>query len=91
MITKYIEWDNETKTFIKKSVDFIIDSSGFVVNNYSLKRVNEDHIYDLIDIGHGMDIDDILDVLESKMPPLNTLQQCAISKTIWYLNHHQLE
>ena len=96
MITKFDEWDNGTQMFVKKSVYHSIDNHGYVIDNVMSKRINEDNVFDLIELyksnnSDDMDIDGVLDVLKNKMPDMNYIQHFAINSAIWYLEHHQMD
>ena len=89
MKTKFVEWDDETQEFVRKSVDYVVNHRGFVINTHTGKTVNEDFIYLLLESGDVMNIDRIVEVLLNEMPPLNTVQKCAVDKAVWYLEHNQ--
>ncbi len=38
-----------------------------------------------------MHIDDVLNIFRDGMPKLNGIQQEAIDRAIWYLEHHPME
>ena len=89
MITKFVEWDDEPQEFVRKSVDYVINHRGFVINTHTGKTVSEDFIHLSLESGDVMNIDRIIEVLIDEMPPLNTVQKCAIDKAVWYLKHNQ--
>ncbi|MCK5015219.1 MAG: hypothetical protein KAS66_15520 [Candidatus Omnitrophica bacterium] len=89
MITKFVEWDDEPQEFVRKSVDYVINHRGFVFNTYTGKTVSEDFIHLLLESGDVMNIDRIIEVLLNEMPPLNTVQKCAIDRAVWFLEHNQ--
>ena len=96
MITKFDEWDNETQMFVKNSIYHSTDKQGYVIDNVMSKRINEDHVFDLIELyksngSTDMDIDSVLDVLKNRMPDMNYIQHFAINSAIWYLEHHQMD
>lgn len=89
MITKFVEWDDETQEFVRKSVDYVVNHRGFVINTHTGKMINEDFIHLLLESEDVMNIDRIIEVLMNEMPPLNAMQKCAIDKAVWFLEHHQ--
>ena len=87
MITKFIEWDIQTQNYIRQSLVHAINQSGYVINLHTNGKVDEDNIFDAIEMGKvypSVTREKAISVLES-IPDLDSNQSYVIAHVIEYL------
>ena len=93
MYAKFESWEDETQDYIRQSLCHAINKYGFVINLHTNGIVEEDYIFDAIELGKvypSVTRKQAIDTLSS-IDNMNSNESYVVAHVIEYLKHNFIE